>query len=284
MAKKKAGQPADTKTDTMTKNESAAAVGALLGFCRRLDGRSQMNLSEDASLNQSEVALYESGKRLPSKDALSEIAKALDLEAFLTKQLQLVAGYPNRADAPGHEWIVPEDVLQGIPIFLRRLDREYELQRKADISEMWVVTMKPLALSGKMYEMLRERLQQEKTKFVYFVGSDAGEQSFQSLWRDLCSDSPKLRTTILKKLECILAPESICLNHFGICNPGQQSRMFGRAIMYQNGLPVGFYGMDSIQLGRAYEILDPTYRECVRNVGKSVQTKFGTFRMIKAEV
>jgi hypothetical protein len=92
---------------------------------------------------------------------------------------------------------------------------------------------------------------------------------------------PKHKTAITKRLQCVLAPESLCLGHFGICNPGQQSREFGRAIMYQNRLPLGFYAMDSLQVGRAYDILDLAYQECAKNVDKWVDTKFGAFRLVR---
>ncbi len=271
-------------TQNSTRHDAAFAVGSVLGFYRRLDGRSQVALANDAALHPSEVALYESGQRLPSQATLDKIAEQLSLDAFQARQLKLVAGYPNRAEAAGHEWIMPEDILRGLPIFLRRLEREAELQREADISEMWVVAMRPLALEGVIYEILKTRLLHDKTKFVYFVGSEAGEQMFQTLWRRLYTDSPKRAAKTLGKLECILSPEILFLNHFTIANPGQQSRMFGRAIMYQNTLPVGFYPMDPVFVDRASNILQSVYRECVRNVGKDVKLKFGTFRMVRPRI
>jgi len=224
--------------------------------------------------------MYESAQRLPSTDALAKISTALGLDAFQKGQLQVVAGYSNRANSPGHEWLVPDDVLHGVPIFLRKLEKESEFQRDADISEMWIVANKPIALDGKMYEMLRKRLSQDKTKFVYFIGGRSGEESFRALWDHLCSDIPRLKTVIREKLQCVLAPASLCLYHFGICNPGQQSRMFGRAIMYQNGLPVGFYAMDILQVGRAYELLELAYDLCTRNEGKKMTTDYGAFQLI----
>lgn len=261
--------------------EAAAAVGALLGFYRRIDGRSQKELSTDASLHPSEIAMYESAQRLPSSEALEKISSALKLDPFQSRQLQLVAMHAGRTVLAGHEWTTPDDVLHGVPMFMRRLEKESDFQRAADISNMWVVASKPLAATGKMYEALHKRLLRDETEFVYFIGGGAAEESFQVLWSRLCSDSPRLKAVIPKRLQCVLAPASLCLYHFAICNPGQQSRMFGRAVMHQNGLPVGFYAMDPAQVLRAYQLLDPAYELCKSRKGKSVTTEYGTFRLLE---
>lgn len=269
-------KPQETKS-----GPAALALGCLIGFYRRIDGRAQRVLGSDASLHPSEIALYESGQRLPNFDTLTKISKALGLDAFQERQLHAIAEYREHGDVPGHKWLMPDDVLHGIPMFLRKMDSERKFQKTADISEMWIVTHKPLALEGDSYEMLKKRLTRDRTKFVYFVGGSAGEESFQALWSRLRSESPKLRSLIPEKLQCVLSPPSFGLYHFGICNPGQQSRMFGRGIMYQNGLPVGFYGMDSLQVASAYQLLDPAYDLCKTKKGERVTTDYGTFQLLE---
>jgi transcriptional regulator with XRE-family HTH domain len=279
--KPKKSKPTDSDELKILRQNASKALGVLIAFYRHIDGRSQNQLSADASLNPSEVASFEAGRRLPLPQALKRICEKLKLDAFQERQLQIIASFPNRASAVGHEWVVPDDVLEGVPIFLRKPELEHESQVKADISEMWIVTHKPMAQDGAMYDLLRKRLVNERTKFVYFISSHTGEDSFKSLWDRLIADVPSLESKLTLKLQCILSPPSLGLYHCAICDPGQLSRMFGRAILYQNASPVGFYAMDSTQVARAFELLDPVYKRCVAAVGNEVRTDSGVFRMLK---
>jgi hypothetical protein len=228
--------------------------------------------------------MFESGQRLPNEATLHQLASALTLDKFAEHQLQVLADYPSRSSLPGDEWFLPEDVLCGTPIFLRDLRREAEIQKTASISEMWIVTARPLALSAPMYGMLKERVL-AKASFVYFIDTAEGESSFRSLWGELSRD-PELKEKevsekdIAARVRCVLSPPSICLQHFGICNPGRFAEMFGRLIVYAKGFPIGYMAMDPDQVKRAYHLLDPVLRDCTALPNQDVAREYGKFRLI----
>ena len=80
---------------------------------------------------------------------------------------------------------------------------------------MWIITIRPLALGGKMYEVLRDRLKVGQTKYVYFLDWNAGETTFRALWKRLEQDKQPTN-----QLECVLTPSSLCIQHYGIAQPG----------------------------------------------------------------
>ena len=262
-------------------NEPRLAVGALLGFYRRIRHKSQEQLAEKAGIKASALAMFESGQRLPTSESLDKIARALGLDVFQQRQLEFMSTYSGQKSAFGEQWFMPEDVLAGTPVFLRSLQREAEFQRNASLSEIWIVTSRPLAIEGEMYEVLKERLENEQTKFIYFLDTTAGESPFRALWSRLIADRPKLKDTVPEKLRCVLTPTSFCLYHYAICNPGQLARMFGRLVVYAAGIPVGLLSMDSQHVSRAYDLLFPIYELCRSKPDEPAKTEYGEFRLLQ---
>jgi len=283
-------RPSKGRVPNLKLKEAQRSVGALLGFYRRIKGFSQEKLAESAkrisqtSVTASTVAMAESGRRLPSLDAILALSNALKLDRFQKRQLELLVEYPRRASKPRDEWFLPDDVLTGIPLFLRNVGKESVFQRELEMSEMWIVTDRPLALDGEMRGMLKKRLLSDKTVFVYFLDSTVGEGTFQAFWSGLCRESPRHRHTITERLKCVLTPPGLCLHHYGIGNPGaKREDMFGRSVIYSGGLPVGFAPMDSQQVTRAYRLLELPYQRCKAAPGKDVQDESGVFRLVKPQ-
>lgn len=270
----------NTQRPQSSENESRLALGALLGFYRRIKGISQGSLATDAGLKPSMVAMIESGQRVPSSGAIAQISRVLGLDIFQRQQLELVCNYDEKSSAGNEQWFLPEDILTGTPIFLRKLHREAAFQRTAAVSETWIVTNRPLALDGEMYDVLKQRLTNEQTNFIYFLDNTAGEMPFRALWSRLAADDPALKGFIPKKLRCVLTPTSFCLSHYAICNPGQPAGMFGRLVVYAGGRPVGLLSMDSQQVLRAYHLLSPIYDLCVAKPDDLIETEYGHFRLL----
>jgi transcriptional regulator with XRE-family HTH domain len=272
------------RKNTRSELNARIAIGAVLGFYRRIQKISQHKLATKAGLTQSSVAMFESGKRLPSVAVIARLGKVLDLNRFQQRQLEILAASPLAAVAAGHEWFLAEDVLHGTPLFLRDLARESKFQISANIREMWVVTRKPLASSGEMFNVLRERLSACETKFIYFIDASAGEAPIHALWSKLRAEPAQREMSISSNLKFVLTPGSFCLYHFAICNPGEGfEEMFGRSIVYAAGVPVGFTGMDAFQVARAYELLSPICQQCLMNPGKRIATAYGDFRLVEPE-
>jgi len=261
-------------------DDSRRAVGALLGFYRRIKGKTQAEIAVTAGLKSSALGMFESGLRLPNPEAVSSLAAALDLDAFQLQQLQFISAYSNKGPLIGEQWFLPSDVLNGVPVFLRNMRLEVEAQKEAAISEMWIVASRPLAIGGEFYEVLKGRLLREETKYVYFIDSTAGESPIRDLWSRLSTDAPELKKVLPAKLRCVLVPPSLCLFHYGICNPGQLARMFGRLIVYASGLPVGYLSMDSQQVLSAYQLLAQVFQRLQGE--KDILTDYGRFREVTA--
>jgi len=269
-----------SENEAASNAESRLAVGALVGFYRRTrqPNWTQKELADAAGLKASALGMFESGQRLPSPEVAERIGQALGLDAFERQQLQFICSYGPRGPIIGEQWFLPDDVLNGTPIFLRDPRREAQVQREAEISEMWIVTSKPMARDGAMYEMLKARILDEKTRFVYFLDVLQGETRFKDLWKRLTGDVPDRMDRIADKLKCVLVPSSLTLYHYGICNPGQLAKMFGRLIVYASGVPVGFLSMDTQQVLRAFEMLEPIYQKLEKQ--DRIETDYGVFRKI----
>jgi transcriptional regulator with XRE-family HTH domain len=275
-------KPIDEGQSQSTPDPQRLAIGALLGFYRRIKRMSQVAIAEAAGLKASSLGMFEAAQRLPGPQAIDHLATALDLDGFQRQQLQLIGTYSSgRGPTIGEPWIIPEDVLHGTPVFLRDVHREADAQRKASISEMWIVTNRPLALGGELYELLKRRLLVEKTSYVYFIDSATGELPFKDLWSRLLSDTPLLRKILPEKLKCVLVPATLCVCHYGICNPGKLET-FGRHIIYASGIPVGFLSMDSEQVSRAYRLLAPIYQRIQKE--RKLITEYGTFQQIRPDL
>jgi len=276
--RKKTSAPVTLEKQKAPLSDSRLAAGILLGFYRRIRRKTQDQIATAAGLKSSALGMFESGLRVPSPDALSSLATALDLDAFQRQQLQFISAYSNKGPLIGEQWFLPGDVLKGTPIFLRNMHLEIEAQKDAAISEMWIVASRPLAIGGEFYEVLKGRLLREETKYVYFIDSAAGESCVLDLWSRLGVDAPALKKVLPAKLRFILVPSSLCLFHYGICNPGQLASMFGRVIIYASGLPVGFLSMDSQQVLSAYQLLAQVFQRL--QVDKDVLTDYGRFREV----
>ncbi len=274
-------QVKNTRSDRL--DEARLAVGAILGFYRRIRKIPQGRLvAGGEKLHKSAVAMFEAGKRLPSIEAIGKLATALKLSSLQRRQLEMLADYPRHPSTPGHEWFLPDDVLSGIPIFLRDLKKEVVFQIEADIQEMWVVASRPLALEGEMYTMLSDRLAGGKTSFLYFLDAANGETPFRALWGKLAAEPRHRPKDLRARLKCILTPSLFCLHHFAICNPSDDfGKMFGRFIIYAGGSPVGYVAMDAQEVTRAYRLLEPIYQQCKLAPGRQIPADYGRFSLLE---
>src|SRR5271154_4115345 len=78
----------------------ATELGVLLRHWRDTRGRSQIDLSLDAGVSQRHISFIESGRSVPSRQMLMDLAQALDVPLRERNTLLLAAGYaPLYADA-----------------------------------------------------------------------------------------------------------------------------------------------------------------------------------------
>src|SRR5580693_4927689 len=84
---------------------TASPAGILLRQWRDIRGKTQLDLSFDAGVSQKHISFVESGRSVPSRQTLLDLAQALDVPFRERNELLTAAGYaalyPNQAlDAP----------------------------------------------------------------------------------------------------------------------------------------------------------------------------------------
>ena len=71
----------------------AGELGVLLRHWRDVRGRSQLDLSFDTGVSQRHISFIESGRSVPGRQVLMDIAQALDVPLRDRNMLLLAAGY-----------------------------------------------------------------------------------------------------------------------------------------------------------------------------------------------
>jgi transcriptional regulator with XRE-family HTH domain len=112
-------------------------LGELLRHWRDTRGKSQLDLSLDSGLSQRHLSFVESGRSVPSRRALLDIARALDIPLRDRNILLLAAGYaPIYAEGA---WSAPE--MHSISRALQRVLHQHEPFPAVVMDRYWNVTM-----------------------------------------------------------------------------------------------------------------------------------------------
>ena len=115
----------------------ATELGVLLRHWRDTRGRSQIDLSLDAGVSQRHISFIESGRSVPSRQILMDLAQALDVPLRERNTLLLAAGYaPLYAES---EWNVQE--MQSITRAMERMLRQHEPFPALVMDRYWNVLM-----------------------------------------------------------------------------------------------------------------------------------------------
>jgi transcriptional regulator with XRE-family HTH domain len=115
----------------------ANELGVLLRHWRDLRGRSQFDLSLDTGVSQRHISFIESGRSVPGRQTLLDIAQALDVPLRDRNTLLLASGY-----APIYSegaWNGPE--MQSVTDALERMLRQHEPFPAVVMDRYWNVLM-----------------------------------------------------------------------------------------------------------------------------------------------
>src|SRR5260370_40894171 len=116
---------------------AANELGVLLRHWRDLRGKSQFDLSLDTGVSQRHVSFIESGRSVPGRQTLLEIAQTLDIPLRDRNTLLLAAGYaPIYSDGA---WNGPE--MQSVTSALERMLRQHEPFPAVVLDRYWDVLM-----------------------------------------------------------------------------------------------------------------------------------------------
>ncbi|WP_434115240.1 helix-turn-helix domain-containing protein [Paraburkholderia caffeinilytica] len=112
-------------------------LGALLRHWRDMRGISQLDLSFNAGVSQRHISFIESGRSVPSRQMLMDIAQTLDIPLRERNTLLLAAGYaPMYADSA---WNAQE--MQSVSHALGRMLRQHEPFPALVMDRYWNVLM-----------------------------------------------------------------------------------------------------------------------------------------------
>jgi transcriptional regulator with XRE-family HTH domain len=115
----------------------ASELGALLRHWRDMRGKSQFDLSLDTGGSQRHISFIESGRSVPSRQILMEIARALDIPLRERNTLLLAAGYaPIYSEG---EWNSQE--MKSVTGVLERILRQHEPFPAVVMDRYWNVLM-----------------------------------------------------------------------------------------------------------------------------------------------
>ncbi len=267
----------DSSPAAKPRDKKKLALGALLTFYRHLREHSRQELAPAADVSVSLLAMVENGTRLPSQEALERLGRELQLSAYQRLQLHAIAGYSAQLpEAPGWE-VRAEDLIHGVPLFLRNMQLEFQFQSKIDIEEAWVVTRRPMALEEPAFTMLKSKLLDTDANYVYFVDARTGEYDFKTLWNrlSLASDPrwmekrmQRLALNRPEQLTFVLSPPTLCASNHTVAlfNPRSDTKpRFGRTAYYGGGVPIGVYPLDLVLYEQLVSLLREVYVDCENN-------------------
>lgn len=112
-------------------------LGALLRHWRDLRGVSQLDLSFNAGVSQRHISFIESGRSVPSRQMLTDLAQTLDIPLRERNALLLAAGYA--PIYPDSAWNAEE--MQSVTKVLQRMLRQHEPFPALVMDRYWNVLM-----------------------------------------------------------------------------------------------------------------------------------------------
>lgn len=125
-------------TSTASDMKTAAnSAGALLRQWRDIRGKTQLDLSFDAGVSQKHISFVESGRSVPSRQMLLDLAEALDVPLRERNQLLLAAGYAPSYSDPALDM----PAMTSINRALQRMLRQHEPFPAIVMDRSWNVLM-----------------------------------------------------------------------------------------------------------------------------------------------
>jgi len=159
---------------------SPSELGVLLRHWRDLRGRSQLGLSMDTGVSQRHISFIESGRSVPSRHKLLDIAEALDVPFRERNTLLLAAGYaPIYAEGA---WDSPE--MQSVTAALRRMLRQHEPFPAVVMDRYWNVLMTNDAAPRFFNSFIDLSARPSPRNLLHLMFDPAGMRPFIANWDD----------------------------------------------------------------------------------------------------
>jgi transcriptional regulator with XRE-family HTH domain len=125
------------KGTTSDINTISNPVGVLLRQWRDIRGKTQLDLSFDAGVSQKHISFVESGRSIPSRQMLLDLAQALDVPLRERNELLMAAGYAPLYSDQG----LDTPIMNSISKALQRMLRQHEPFPAIVMDRHWNVLM-----------------------------------------------------------------------------------------------------------------------------------------------
>ena len=157
---------------------STNQVGVLLRHWRALRGRSQLDLSTDTGVSQRHISFVESGRSVPGRQKLIDIAQALDVPLRERNTLLLAAGYaPIYADGA---FDGPE--MRAVTGALERMLRQHEPFPAVVMDRAWNVVMANEAAPCFFGRFIDMEARPKPRNLLHLMFDPAGMRPFIANW------------------------------------------------------------------------------------------------------
>ena len=166
---------------SLKKSPAANELGLLLRHWRDLRGRSQFDLSLDAGLSQRQISFIESGRSVPGRQTVLDLAQALDIPLRERNTLLLAAGY-----APIYSegaWNGPE--MQGVTRALERMLRQHEPFPAVVMDRYWNVLMTNEAAPRFFNRFIDVEARTAPRNLLHLMFDPDGMRPFVANWEDV---------------------------------------------------------------------------------------------------
>jgi transcriptional regulator with XRE-family HTH domain len=168
------------RTTASDSKQAANPAGTLLRQWRDLRGKTQMDLSFDAGVSQKHISFVESGRSVPSRQMLIDLAQALDVPLRERNMLLMAAGYAplysdQALDAP---------VMNSISKALQRVLRQHEPFPAIVMDRHWNVLMTNDAAPRLFNCFVDLTARPSPRNLLHLMFDPAGMRPFVANWSD----------------------------------------------------------------------------------------------------
>ncbi len=158
----------------------ATDLGTLLRYWRTLRNKSQLDLALDANVSQRHLSFVESGRSVPSRQLLMEVAEALDVPLRDRNALLLAAGYaPLYSEAA---WDALE--MQSVTRALERILRQQEPFPAIVMDRYWNVLMTNDAAPRFFGSFVDITARNSPRNMLHLLFDPEGMRPFVANWED----------------------------------------------------------------------------------------------------
>jgi transcriptional regulator with XRE-family HTH domain len=167
-----------TSSLNLNTKSAAAHLGTLLRHWRGTRGRSQIDLSLDSGISQKHISQVESGRSVPSRQILMDLAQALDVPLRERNTLLLAAGYAPMY--PEGAWDAAE--MQSINRVLERMLRQHEPFPALVMDRYWNVVMTNTSAPAFFNRFIDMSARPKPRNMLHLIFDPQGMRPFVADW------------------------------------------------------------------------------------------------------